>query len=113
MSDETSAPKLRVQKSQLEALSAILAEREAQDAKWGLPNHDPAMWQLILCEEMGEFSKAALELRAGELSIEELIAMKQKLRKEAVQIAAVGMAMVECMDRGLWNWASPTEIVED
>lgn len=113
MSDDTQAPRLRVHKSQLDVITAIIAERGEQDLRWGLPNHDPFTWQTILAEEVGEYAKAALQLRFDDLSTEELVALKAKLRKEALQIAAVGTAMVECLDRGLWNWPSPTEIVLD
>lgn len=112
MSDDT-APKLRVLKSQLDAFNAIIAERGEQDLRWGLPNHDPFTWQTILAEEVGEYAKAALQLRYDDLTPEKLVELKQRLRKEAVQIAAVGVAMIECLDRGLWNWPSPTEIVLD
>jgi len=75
----------------------ILDERDCQNQKWGEQNHDPITWVGILVEEVGEFAKAALHLRFGGPEAEEL-------RREAIHCAAVSLAIVECLDRGLWQW---------
>lgn len=62
------------------ALADVLRERERQDATWGEQNHDPA-----------------LHLRFGGPEAE-------GLRTELVQATAVGLAMIECLDRGTWQW---------
>jgi NTP pyrophosphatase (non-canonical NTP hydrolase) len=80
------------------AVQDVLAERQRQDAKWGEQNHDPFCYLTILMEEVGELSQAALHARFGGPAAE-------GLRKEAVQTAAVALAIVECLDRGKWEWS--------
>jgi NTP pyrophosphatase (non-canonical NTP hydrolase) len=85
---ETEPPKARVD---------VLYERDRQDEKWGEQNHDPFTYLVILTEEVGEFAQAALHNRfGGEQS--------NRMREEAVQVAAVALAIVECLDRGRWAW---------
>ena len=79
------------------ALESVLAERVRQDAKWGEQNHDPFAYLTILTEEVGEFAQAALHTRFGGPAAE-------GLREEAVHVAAVALAIVECIDRGTWRW---------
>jgi len=67
----------------------IKAERSRQDNKWGEQNHMPFKWLAILGEEVGESNKAALELKLTQY------------RKELIQVAAVAVAAIECMDRNL------------
>jgi NTP pyrophosphatase (non-canonical NTP hydrolase) len=81
------------------AIAAVVAERARQDAKWGTQNHDPFLYLNILMEEVGETSQAALDLRFGKGTL-------QHLRDEAVQAAAVALAIVECLDRGKWEWGN-------
>lgn len=85
--------------SEFTALRDVIAERKRQDAKWGEQNHDPFLYLTILMEEVGEASQAALEARFGKGSLEHL-------REEAVQTAAVALAIVECLDRNQWKWPS-------
>ncbi len=70
----------------------ISIERLRQDEKWGEQNHDPFAWLSILGEEYGEACKAALEHRFGNKSL-------AKYRTEVIQVAAVAVAVVECLDR--------------
>lgn len=79
------------------ALSDVLAERARQDAKWGEQNHDPFTYLTVLAEEFGEFAQAALHTRFGGPAA-------AGLRTEAVHVAAVALAIVECLDRGSWIW---------
>lgn len=72
-------------RSEKEALARVLAERERQDSKWGVQNHDFDRWLDILLEEVGEASKDRLE------GIDEF--------EESVQVAAVLIAWVECRYR--------------
>jgi hypothetical protein len=92
-----------------DALRDILAERKRQDAKWGEQNHDPFLYLTILGEEYGETCKAALEARFTNEPIGSLesIGRLYDLRMEAVQTAAVAMAIVECIDRKKWRWSTP------
>ena len=84
------------------ALLAVLDERTAQEAKWGEQNHDPFTYLTILMEEVGELSQAALHCRFGGPAA-------VKLREEAVQVAAVALAIVECLDRGKWSFRSDVD----
>jgi NTP pyrophosphatase (non-canonical NTP hydrolase) len=82
----------------------IVREREAQDAKWGEQNHDPMAYMTILMEEVGEFAKEALHDRFHDPRDGDTTGARERMRKEAVQVAAVAMAIVECIDRGKWRW---------
>ena len=79
------------------ALDSVLEERQRQDDKWGVQNHSPFVWNAILVEEVGEFSQASLQACFAYDSHE-------RVREEAVQVAAVALAMIECLDRGEWKW---------
>ena len=93
----------------IRAVREVLDERKRQDGLWGEQNHGPFTWTAILIEEVGEFCKDALGLRFDKLPggepdpgrIRHLAAM----RKEAVQVAALALAIVECIDRE--RWANP------
>lgn len=80
-----------------EALQSVLNERDRQDAKWGEQNHDPFTYLTVLTEEVGELAQAALHTRFGG-------SKAAGLREEAVHVAAVALAIVECLDRGKWVW---------
>jgi len=76
--------------------SEVSAERTRQLLKWGEQNHNPAEWLMILGEEVGEVNKASLEAHfsgyknSGDYT---------EYRNELIQVAAVAVAMVECLDR--------------
>lgn len=76
-------------------LDEIKKERVKQDVKWGEKNHAPADWLMILGEEVGEVSKAALEAKFGSKTLTEY-------REELVQVAAVAVAMIQCLDRNMY-----------
>jgi len=83
---------------QARVMRDILEERDYQDRKWGADrNHANADWLMILGEEVGEANKAALEYRFG-LECEQEDKIKE-LRKELIQVAAVAIAFLECLDR--------------
>lgn len=79
------------------ALASVLAERIRQEKKWGPQNHDPFTYLTILGEEFGETCEAALHSKFGGPKA-------SGSREEAVQTAAVALAIVECIDRGEWQW---------
>lgn len=79
------------------AIMAVLAERKRQDKKWGVQDHMPLVWSAILTEECGEFAKECLTFRFGGLKGHERV--MGRLRAEAIQCAAVALAIVECLDR--------------
>lgn len=70
----------------------IAAERARQDAKWGKQNHSNATWALIAGEELGEVAQAILhDVFGGKAA--------GTLRQELVQLGAVVVAWLECLDR--------------
>lgn len=76
----------------------ILGERVRQDRKWGSQkNHGPERWVSILGEEFGEAACDANEHVAakGNKKAELLL----HFRKELIEVAAVAVAAVECIDR--------------
>ena len=75
-------------------LQAVAIERARQDSKWGEQNHGNFVWSAILGEEVGEACMASLELEFGDS--ENPMA---NLREELVQVAAVAVAWIECLDR--------------
>ncbi len=79
---------------QKQAIEEILAERTRQDAKWGTQEHDPIVWQAILSEEVGEFVKEVLSWKYGWN-----LGNPSNLKMEAIYVAAMAMAIVECLDR--------------
>jgi NTP pyrophosphatase (non-canonical NTP hydrolase) len=81
------------------AMRNIMDERLKQDEKWGEQNHDPYTYLAILLEEVGEYAQACLQTQFGGKNGGFL-----KMREEAVQTAAVALAIVECLDRGKWEW---------
>lgn len=69
-------------------LEKIIAERERQDNKWGADRMlDDHVWLTILTEEAGEAAEGILK----RIPIDEL-------EKEVVQIAAVAVAWIECLE---------------
>jgi NTP pyrophosphatase (non-canonical NTP hydrolase) len=65
----------------------VAAERLRQNEKWGEQNHGPHLWITILMEEVGEFAKAVLERQMAHAF------------EEAIQVAAVAIAMSESFER--------------
>jgi hypothetical protein len=88
-------------------LEDIDDERRRQDAKWGEQNHDLTVWMTVLGEEFGETCHASLHYRAAAGRAENVegdtdpAAWLEKVRKEAIQTAAVAVAIVEFIDRGM------------
>ncbi|MGC4107907.1 MAG: hypothetical protein QM753_16410 [Thermomicrobiales bacterium] len=73
-----------------DVLHEVAGERARQDARWGEQNQEDLVWGAILGEEVGEVSRAILDDRAGKGG---------NLRDELLQVAAVAVAWVECIDR--------------
>ena len=76
-------------------LSEIAKERTRQDEKFGEQNHHPLMWFSIIGEEFGEMCKAYIDFTLNDNDSNFWDAMQ----REAVQIAACCVAMLECLDR--------------
>lgn len=81
-----------------DALRTVMLERRLQDAKWGIQDHGQLVWAAILGEEFGEYQQAILEAlcfdngRRREFDA-------AKVRRELVQVCAVALAAIECIDR--------------
>lgn len=95
-------------------LNEIKSEIYRQNKKWGEQNHSVIEWQAILMEEVGEAAKEAVDYHFrnpvkyhsqqlgefyGEPSSEKQLQRLIDYRKELIQIAAVAVQMVECLDR--------------
>ncbi len=64
----------------------IVAERKAQDARWGpQTGNADTVWMTILTEEVGEVAKAVLE-------------REWELQDELIQVAAVAVAWLEALE---------------
>jgi len=72
----------------IEVYLEVAYERTRQDYLWGVQNHRPEWYMTILAEEVGEANKAILE---GDMA---------QYRVEMTHVAAVAIAMIECLDRG-------------
>jgi NTP pyrophosphatase (non-canonical NTP hydrolase) len=79
------------------ALESVLDERKKQDDKWGEQNHNPYIYHAILVEEVGELAQAILQTQFGGKH-----GGFSNMRKEAIHVAAVALAWVECLDRDKW-----------
>ena len=93
-------------------LEEVRKERERQNVKWGEQNHSVIEWQAILMEEVGEVTKEASDYHfknpylngQGEMQnvLENDVVQHIRLkdyRKELIQVAAVAVQMIECLDR--------------
>lgn len=84
-------------RSQFTVISNIVAERYAQDQKWGPQHHEPEWYNAILVEEAGEVSKELCEcLHRGKTWDKR---QYRKLYEELVQTAAVATAFAEEIHR--------------
>jgi len=66
------------------SLGDILAERKAQDAKWGYVQHDGPKWLSILMEEVGEMCQ---DINQG-----------NDYKEELIQVTAVAMSWLEAIE---------------
>lgn len=85
-------------------LREVGRERQRQEAKWGEQNHAPAIWLMVLGEEVGEANEAALEYWANKRMgtqphCEDPGMWLRHCRAELIQVAAVAVSMVESLDR--------------
>lgn len=69
----------------------VLKERVRQNKKWGVQNHVPMYWLAILAEEVLELTKEVLNMHTKKDFT--------NYRKELIQVAAVCVAALECLDR--------------
>lgn len=79
----------------------VKAERVRQDKKWGEQHHNVEKWLIIIMEELGEASEAALDAFPHSKLIGS-VERKHNLdryRKELIQVAACAVAAIESLDR--------------
>lgn len=76
----------------------IKTELTRQDIKWGEQNHNPYIYFTILLEEVGELGQAILETQFGGRN-----GGWAHVRKELIEVCAVGIAFLECLDRNKWE----------
>ena len=79
-----------------DVLSEVAKERWHQEDKWGQQDNPDFEWVSILTEEVGE---AAAEVNEANFVSGKNRGDFSKLRAELVQVAAVAVAWVECIDR--------------
>jgi NTP pyrophosphatase (non-canonical NTP hydrolase) len=81
-------------------LELVAAERQRQDDKWGdqSGNH-PFEWMSILMEEVGELAEAINETCFQTQHVKPDRGGPDAIRREAVQVAAVAVAIVEAIVR--------------
>jgi len=80
-------------------LEEIRKERERQDNKWGVQNHNPFVWLAIIGEEKGEADEAALEAHFDHMGNHTF----DDYRKELIEVASTAVAAIECLDRSRNN----------
>ena len=78
-------------------LLQVADERKRQEDKWGQQNHDPFTYLAILGEEFGEACQVAVQATMEP----DKNTTWDDYRDELIQIAAVAVAMVECLDRNV------------
>ncbi len=83
----------------------IKAERKRQDKKWGEQNHTPIEWIGILTEEVGEVAKEAVDFHFGDNPYVRAENLKN-YRAELIQVAAVAVSMIECLERNSKSYAN-------
>ena len=97
------------------AICDIRTERERQDKKWGEQNHLPQFWTGILGEEYGELCEAVNETvftTAYPDAARRERGGYENMRKEAIQIAAVALGFIECLERNKTAWFAEAEGAE-
>lgn len=82
-----------------QALVEVLAERKRQNEKWGVQNHPMPVWLAILSEEVGEMAQEILNVQYPPPSPLSRLVDQDNLHKEAVQVAAVALQIVEFLNR--------------
>lgn len=81
----------------------IVKEYSRQEQKWGVQDHTPPHWIAIMTEELGEAAKASVNACLGgddSRTKEEWLA---DYRTELVQLGALAVQAIACIDRGEWG----------
>ena len=78
------------------AVEDALSERDRQDKMFGQQDHHPAYWLAILGKQVGQLGEAVVN---REWAADPKRA-RDEMRAEAVQVVAVGLALIEAINRG-------------
>lgn len=97
-------PENKIQTIQDEVIGAVIAERKRQDVKWGESNHYPQYWTGIIGEECGKLCQAVNETVFDNGAEARTKGGYENMRKEAIHVAAVAVAFVECLERKRLEW---------
>jgi len=81
------------------AIADVINERDRQDGLWGEQDHRPEKWTAIIGEEFGELCQAVVETIFDNGRDRASVGGFCNIRMEAVHVAAVAVAMIECIDR--------------
>jgi hypothetical protein len=95
--DRTTPVTLTLRASLAAAVHDVARERDDQDAMWGVQNHHPAYWLAIMGKQVGQFGTSVLNREWWEDKDKATLGV---MRHEAVQMAAVAVAIIECIDAG-------------
>lgn len=80
-------------------LTEVRHERVRQNGLFGEQNHEPLIWLGILAEEFGEAAREANDIHFKNYKKHSEAELLDRYREELVQVAAVSVAMIECLDR--------------
>lgn len=81
-----------------QVLRDVGLERQRQNIKWGYPQvNDPFQWVSILLEEVGELAMAINDTYIGKNPNGNV----SQVLREAIQVAAVAVSIVEHLDGGI------------
>lgn len=90
---------MKVNHTNTRALSAVLAEMQRQDDKWGSQRKQHALvWFAILGEEFGEVAQEAVEYNFSRPGSPEAHQRMLNMRQELIQVAAVALQWAESLD---------------
>lgn len=81
------------------AFNSVLQERNDQDKTFGEQVHDPAYWLAIMAKQVGQLGSAIIR-RNWARDIEIRKAADVAVYREASQVAAVAVALMEAVRRG-------------
>ena len=97
----------------LNVLLRVLKENQRQYEKWGEQNHSVVEWQGILMEEVGEQAKEANDYyfeapvkedgKKTAPTIQDGHERLERYKTELVQVMAVCLNMLRCVDRGKFD----------
>lgn len=94
-------------KEWIQTLEAVMNERWRQHEKWGEQNHAPAAWATLIGEEYGELCEAINETVLKNADKPERGGI-DRMRAEAVQLAALSMQFIEYIERNFPQEDKPT-----